>query len=87
MKDKQTDQLYARNIKFFKQNKVLYQAKYSGKVVLIAQGDLKGVFDNIASAYEEAIKKFELGEFICQLVDYDKPENALQISGNLIASQ
>ena len=86
MEDKRVDQLYEKNIKFFKQNKDLYQDKHSGKVVLIAQDDLKGVFDDIASAYEEAIKKFKLGEFICQPVDYDKPTNALQISGSLIAA-
>ena len=40
--------------------------KHNGKVLVIKDSKLKGIFDNVSDAYADAAKKFELGTFLIQ---------------------
>lgn len=68
------------NCDYFEKNKTQFQKKYSNKVLLIVNAEIKGIYDSVREAYEDAIKQYQEGEFICQIVDYDKQENIAYIN-------
>ena len=59
-----------KDIKFYKQNREKLLERYPYKYVVIKNQKLIGVYDSHASAYEETIKKHEVGSFI---IEYVKP--------------
>ena len=69
------DAVIKKNFSFFDQNKDEFQRLYPGKVLLIANCEIQEICNTFQEAYEKALGKYKKGEFVCQTVDYNKPEN------------
>ena len=69
------DAVIKGNFSFFDQNKDEFQRLYPGKVLLIANCEIKEVCNTFQEAYEKALEKYQKGEFVCQTVDYNKSKN------------
>lgn len=52
--------------KFYKSNQKELLQKYKDKILVIKGEKVEGVYDDEATAYQEAIKKFDLGSFLIQ---------------------
>jgi len=57
-----------REFEFYLANKADFLAKYSGKVVVLKDQEVLGVYDDRLQAVRETMKDHELGSFLVQLV-------------------
>ena len=55
-----------KEYKYYMDNQKKFLEKYSGKVIVIKDESVVGVYDDEPSAYQDAISKFELGTFLIQ---------------------
>lgn len=55
-----------KEYKFYKDNQKTFLDKYKGKVIVIKGEEVIGAYNDEASAYKDAISKFELGSFLIQ---------------------
>lgn len=53
-------------LQYFKENQSELLKKFEGKVLVIKDRQIVGVYQNELEAYNEAQKKFELGTFLIQ---------------------
>ena len=53
-------------LQFFKENQAQLLKQYEGKILVIKDKQVVGVYNSELEAYNEAQKKFELGTFIIQ---------------------
>ena len=51
---------------YYKKNQKALLKKYQGKVLVIKGEEVVGVCDDEASAYQDAVSKYELGTFLIQ---------------------
>jgi hypothetical protein len=61
--------------KYYLENETEFLKKFNGKYLIIKDKSLKGDFSTEIDAYNEAIKKFELGTFLVQLCSSNKEAN------------
>lgn len=55
-----------KEFQYYLQNKDEFLKKYLGKFLVIKSEEVVGVYDTEAEAYDESVKKFELGSFLIQ---------------------
>jgi len=55
-----------KELQFFKENQALLLEKYNGKILVIKDKKVVGVYDSEIDAYSESKDKFELGTFLIQ---------------------
>ena len=72
---------------FYRAHQAEMVAKYDGKVVVIKDGEVLGVFENDLAAVTEAKKSHELGTFLVQRVsEGDEAYTATIVSPSVVAS-
>lgn len=60
--------MFEREYKYFLDHQTELIEKYDGKVVVIVGEELVGVYETIADAVAESVKKYEPGTFMVQEV-------------------
>jgi hypothetical protein len=58
--------MFQKELDFFIKNQESLVAKYNGKILVLKEEQVVGVFDNILDAYHDSLKKFEPGSFMLQ---------------------
>lgn len=53
-------------LQYFKENQTELLKQYEGKILVIQNKQIVGIYDSELEAYNEAQKKFELGTFLIQ---------------------
>lgn len=61
-----TDSYLQKQLDYFKSNQDELVKKYEGKLLVIRDQKVRGVYDTEMEAYTDAKKKFELGTFLIQ---------------------
>jgi hypothetical protein len=67
-----------KEYEFYKKNKSTLLKKYQGQFIVIKDGKVEGVHPDEKTAYQESIKKWELGTFLIQHC-LPKDEEVIQI--------
>lgn len=55
-----------REYNYYKQNQKTFLEKYRGKVLVIRDEKIIGVYEDEATAYKESVSKYGLGTFLIQ---------------------
>ena len=55
-----------KEFKYFMDHQEELASKYDGKYIVIVSDSVVGVYDTNEDAYEESLKKYNLGEFLIQ---------------------
>jgi len=55
-----------KEYKYYKDNQEKFLEKYKGKIIVINDEAVVGVYNDEPSAYQDAISKFKLGTFLIQ---------------------
>ena len=75
MHDVEEAKMLEKEYKYYLDNQKDLLKKYEGKFVVIKGNEIVGDYSSEKEAYEESIKKYELGTFLIQqcLSDKEKP--------------
>lgn len=65
---------FEKELQFYIKNKQKFVSQYNGKVLVLRNESIEGVFDNTEQAYDFGKEKFGLGNFAIQPVS-DNPES------------
>jgi hypothetical protein len=63
-----------KEYQFYKDNLPQLLKEYAGKYIVIKDQKVVGVYDSDQLAYEESVKKYELGTFLIKLCMPEKDE-------------
>ena len=58
--------MFDEELQYFKEHQETLVSKYRGKILVLKNGELIGVYDNLTQAYFESQKDHELGTFMLQ---------------------
>jgi hypothetical protein len=58
--------MFQQELEFFKANQADLVERYAGKILVIKESSVVGVYDTNIEAYDNALKEFELGSFMIQ---------------------
>lgn len=55
-----------KEYQYYKKNQKAFLKKYKGKILVIKDQKITGVFDDEVSAYNDSVSKYKLGTFLIQ---------------------
>jgi hypothetical protein len=78
--------MFDKELDFFRRNQTSLLKQYQGKVLVIRENNIVGVYPTMIEAYKDATRKYELGTFMLQKCEPGPEAYTVTINSNGIAN-